>query len=161
MSLQGEIAVESAVRQILGLIDDTIIAYHKNKAIVAVLIKLRKEIKEVPYTTIKEKACVLCDFLRIVNEKIVFCSLIGVPYRELGQVCPKELGVQELKEACRYHLTLEGTIEGEKEVCRAHLLEGGRHPCWVKSLEDLLTDPDFLTTEVVTENLQRRALIEM
>ncbi|MFH1423462.1 MAG: hypothetical protein ABIG29_00710 [Candidatus Nealsonbacteria bacterium] len=158
MSLQGDIAVEHAVRQILSLIDDRIITnkYRKNREIVSVLTELREGIRCVPDTTIKEKACVYCDFLRIIDEEKAWCGLANVSYKELGRVCPKEFGIQKLKESCRYHLMVKGN-----EVCRAHISEEGRHPCWVEALESLLTDPDFTLTKSAEDEILMRAKIEI
>lgn len=87
--------------------------------------------------------CRECDFSHPAHEGKPWCKLANDFKENLGGFCPKELDIEEIKKNCKYCLLSEKGTGGD-DMCRASSHEHGHYcHCWIKTLEDLCSDPDF------------------
>ena len=101
----------------------------------------------------KEEICKECKCHDIGFQKKVWCNLAHAFVEKLGDFCPKEHKIEEIKKICNWNLPPERTNDGQSR-CLAHLAEGTVMLCKIKELADLLTDPDFaIKTEVKNQCL--------
>lgn len=87
--------------------------------------------------------CWACDFSQPAHRGKPWCNLTHDFAENLGEFCPKELDIQEIKKRCKYYLPAEKTIGGDA-LCLVPLQDGGYSDlCWMETFDDLLRDPDF------------------
>ena len=86
----------------------------------------------------KEETCKRCGFHGIGFKGKIWCNLAHDFIDNLGDFCPKEHSIEEIRERCERFIPR--LADGES-CCTAHLAEGRAFPCWIKELRDLLRDP--------------------
>lgn len=90
----------------------------------------------------EEGICRRCEFHETGYQGQIWCTLAHNFVKDLGEFCPKEKNVEEIRTNCDWYLPPERMDDG-KSCCLAHLADGRAHPCWIEEISDLLRDPDF------------------
>lgn len=91
----------------------------------------------------REECCLSkdCNYNHRVYENKLYCDLAHSFVKDIKK-CVKEMTVEQIKNNCSCYIPPKDMGDG-KSCCTAHLDSGRAFPCRIKSVEDLLRDPDF------------------
>lgn len=101
----------------------------------------------------KEEKCFDCEYRStpttyvwqstnyVTNKDRMYCDLSHQFTADIKK-CAKEMTVKQIRNNCSCYIPAKDMGDG-RSCCTAHLADARAFPCWIKSVEDLLKDPDF------------------